>query len=65
MVAGLQAAQPERNIMRNVDELHQPKNVGSVSIELATQPYRIALRCNDRSPIALLRSGGLGLTVSW
>ena len=36
MVAGLQAAQPERDIMRNVDELHQPNDVGRVSIELAT-----------------------------
>jgi len=36
--------------MRNVDELHQPNNVGSVSIELATQPCRIALRCIEGGP---------------
>jgi len=36
--------------MRNVDELHQPKNVGSVSIELVTQPCRIALRCIEGGP---------------
>ena len=36
--------------MRELDELHQPKNVGSVSIELATQPCRIALRCIEGGP---------------
>jgi hypothetical protein len=36
--------------MRNVDELHQPKHVGSVSIELGTQPCRIALRCIEGGP---------------
>jgi hypothetical protein len=39
--------------MRNVDELHQPKNVGSVSIELATQPCRIALRCIEGGPLEI------------